>query len=551
MKTTRANIGSPRDPEVFPPDQLLIAHEGISRRTYLKSIFSVSLQERLTIGRLTVEVVEAVNLPVADFGGSSDPYVNLELSGRFGTGPKNQREWVPELRTSARTHYESSTLNPVWNVKGIPFQLKRHGAVLKVRVFDHDDLATDDPLGHVVIYLNHMAPGEHDRWWPLCDPQEPQTLSTLSSFDPDASSAKTISGPAIRLRINFKIDPFGELVSYLWSPPKIVKPTPPQFDPNLFFSYMTIIKNKGINSISYCITAVTDAISWKRGPSYTFAVLGFALTVCEHIDSFWIILHAILAVTIAGTGIMTKCGSEPLLSSSLTIEPSHSTLDGDGLATVPDSPLVDAKKKKPNSRLIIKRPSSMSSPPIDVAAEEAHIELENSPHEVEKSKRFTGMVEITLRKVGRSFGSGLASTQEALRQATDVLAMLEGLILWERRDFKLGFGLLDGPVMATGFALGNLILAAIHCFVPLKYLATMAVLVMFFSSIFGHLSKLLPQGLKVRKARENMLLAEDILKERPAPINKTSIQGFAQILSGIFRRVDIDGKAHARRRLQS
>ena len=95
--------------------------------------------------------------------------------------------------------------------------------------------------------------------------------------------------------------------------------------------------------------------------------------------------------------------------------------------------------------------------------------------------------------------------------------------------------------MATGFALGNLILAAIHCVVPLKYLATMAVIVMFFSAIFGPLSKLLPQGLKVRKLRESMLLSEDILKERPAPINKTSIQGFAQILGGIFRRVDIDG----------
>ena len=538
MKPTRSGTNSPRDAEVLPPDQLLIAHEGISRTTYLKSIFSVSLQERLSIGRLTVEVVEAVNLPVADFGGSSDPYVNLELSGRFGTSPKHQREWAPELRTSAKTHYESSTLNPVWNVKGIPFQLKRHGAVLKVRVFDHDDLATDDPLGHVVIYLNHMAPGEHDRWWPLCDPQEPQTLSTLSTFDPDASSAKTISGPAIRLRINFKIDPFGELLSYLWSPPKVVKPTPPQFDPNLFFGYLKVIKKKGINSISFCITAVTDAISWKRGPSYTFAVLGFALMVCEHIDSFWVILHATFAVAMAATGFITNCGSETLLYPALTIEPSHNLSEEDDPAVLPDSPPVDARKKNKNSRLVFNRPSS---PQAGVGAEGAHHDLENSPHLVEKSKRFTGMVEITLRKVGRSFGSGLAGAQETLRKATDVLAMLEGLMLWERRDFKLGFGQLDGPVMATGFALGNLILAAIHCVVPLKYLATMAVIVMFFSAIFGPLSKLLPQGLKVRKLRESMLLSEDILKERPAPINKTSIQGFAQILGGIFRRVDIDG----------
>ena len=55
-------------------------------------------------------------------------------------------------------------MNPKWADQSHWFRIKRHGAVLKVRLFDHDDLDADDPLGHAVLYLNHMAIGEHEGW---------------------------------------------------------------------------------------------------------------------------------------------------------------------------------------------------------------------------------------------------------------------------------------------------------------------------------------------------------------------------------------------------
>jgi hypothetical protein len=509
----------------------------------------------------------------------------LELSGRFGKSPKKQREWEPALRVAARTHHENTTLNPVWNVKGIRFQLKRHGAVLKVRVFDHDDLAADDPLGHVVLYLNHIGIGIHEGWWPLCDPQDSQALSTLTVFEPVSASTQTISGPAIRLRVTLNVNSFGEffklgfhafiaityktresltnciprlfigeLVSYLWSPPKVVKPTPPRFDPNLFFGYANSIKSKVVDSMLFCVTAVTDAIFWKRGPSYTFAVLGVALLVCQHIEAIWMVLHSSFAVAIAATGIITKCGAEalrpPALFASLmppaTPPPAPTTPSSPGgsdAASARGSPVVSKKKKSTSTYFSHTRPSISSN---TSAAEEGAAEPEDSALEVEKPKIFTGITEITLRKVGRTIGSAPAEAQEAIRQAMVSVAMLEGLVRWERCDFKLGFGQLDGPVMATGFVIGNLAMVMIHAVVPLRYIATLAVVMIFFNAIFEPLSTLLPQGLKVRQARASMLLADGSINHRPTPSdkNRKSRQGFAPILRGIFRRVDIDGEVY-------
>ncbi len=63
-------------------------------------------QQRLRVGRLSLDVLAASRLPVADLGGTSDPYVVATLTG-ISLG-KVKKEWPEELRS----HY--TTRRAVW-----------------------------------------------------------------------------------------------------------------------------------------------------------------------------------------------------------------------------------------------------------------------------------------------------------------------------------------------------------------------------------------------------------------------------------------------------
>jgi hypothetical protein len=195
------------------------------------------------------------------------------------------------------------------------FQLKRHGAVLKVKLFDFDDLAADDPLGHVVISLSSLLPGVHEGWWPLHDPNDNQNRmgSTFQQEREHSSTSSSLhAGPAVRLRITFEHSPVGELCSYLWEPPKKVKPTIHRFDPNILFLAVMTIQTKLVSNVTMVAMTVVDAITWSKGPTHTFIALAIALFVCNHIDRFWVLLHGALAASIVGTGIATRFGKRPL-----------------------------------------------------------------------------------------------------------------------------------------------------------------------------------------------------------------------------------------------
>jgi len=195
-------------------------HTESTTGTWLKSIFDHQQAEQLAIGFLNVEVIEAANLPGVDIGGLSDPYVDLELSGFYGPSSKKQLEWGPGLRLHSKTHAEPQTLDPKWRVPAIKFPIKRHGAVLKVRLFDYDELGADDPLGHCLLHVNNMVPGETlHGWFALKDPGE-NAMKDVSLFD-DEMPMEDHSGPGVRLKVTLHLDTFGELCSYLWAPPEV------------------------------------------------------------------------------------------------------------------------------------------------------------------------------------------------------------------------------------------------------------------------------------------------------------------------------------------
>ena len=150
----------------------------------------------------------------------NDPYVRLELSGFHGPSSRKQYEWVEALRSNAQTHSKPRTLNPRWdNLPYALFKIKRHGAVLKVLLFDRDELGADDPLGHCLLRINDMVPSEEDqtKWFALKDPGESSITDELvDDVDMDEKH-----GPAVLLRFRLQLDTFGELCSYLWAPPDV------------------------------------------------------------------------------------------------------------------------------------------------------------------------------------------------------------------------------------------------------------------------------------------------------------------------------------------
>jgi len=82
---------------------------------------------------LQVRVVEARNLMAMDINGKSDPYVVLSVGNE-----------------TFKTKIIDSNLNPVWN-EIHTFDVRTGREQLKIEVYDHDDLGSDDFLGKELI----------------------------------------------------------------------------------------------------------------------------------------------------------------------------------------------------------------------------------------------------------------------------------------------------------------------------------------------------------------------------------------------------------------
>ncbi|CAE7171106.1 esyt2-b [Symbiodinium pilosum] len=113
------------------------------------------------IGALHLVVLEARNLPAADFGftgkGSSDPYVVIKIGS-----------------SSFQTSCQVKTLNPVWGPAHscdlLVYHMEQH---VFVEVWDSDLVTADDLLGHVEkggkrpTVADFVEKSETERWWTL------------------------------------------------------------------------------------------------------------------------------------------------------------------------------------------------------------------------------------------------------------------------------------------------------------------------------------------------------------------------------------------------
>ncbi|KAJ0029300.1 hypothetical protein NQD34_004297 [Periophthalmus magnuspinnatus] len=132
-----------------------------------------SLRYVPTANKLTVVILEAKNLKPMDIGGSSDPYVKVQLT-------LDKRKWKKR-----KTSVKKNTLDPYYNESftfTVTFeQIQRVNLV--IAVWDYDAVSRNDAIGK--IYLGFDASGNQLRHWAdmLSNPRRPvaQWHSLLSA----------------------------------------------------------------------------------------------------------------------------------------------------------------------------------------------------------------------------------------------------------------------------------------------------------------------------------------------------------------------------------
>ncbi|TRY81711.1 hypothetical protein DNTS_026019 [Danionella cerebrum] len=140
-----------------------------------------SLRYVPTSSKLTVIILEAKNLKKMDHGGSSDPYVKVQLI-------LDQKKWKKK-----RTSVKKRTLNPYFN-ESFTFEVsfeQIQKVQLVISVWDHDKMSRNDAIGK--IFLGCMATGNQLRHWAdmLSNPRKPvaQWHTLLSAEQVDSTLA--------------------------------------------------------------------------------------------------------------------------------------------------------------------------------------------------------------------------------------------------------------------------------------------------------------------------------------------------------------------------
>mmetsp|Transcript_43238 Transcript_43238/g.102868 ORF Transcript_43238/g.102868 Transcript_43238/m.102868 type:complete len:309 (+) Transcript_43238:133-1059(+) len=111
------------------------------------------------IGVCDVAITKAKGLPKMDLTGLCDPYATVMVASLNHEGKIQKTEYIRR------------NLNPVWN-KTYSFPVRRLAQVVTVKVYDHDDLGTDDLIGSYQIKVADFQGNDLDDWFELKDEKD-------------------------------------------------------------------------------------------------------------------------------------------------------------------------------------------------------------------------------------------------------------------------------------------------------------------------------------------------------------------------------------------
>eukprot|EP00752_Nemacystus_decipiens_P001719 g1662.t1 len=187
--------------------------------------------ETLIVESLHVTVVEARGLMARDaFLGRSDPYVNLDLSGRAG-------------------------------------------AFLRVELWDWNRGIADDHLGRVEIKIGEelLSQKAVDMWFVLDAPRDLKKPPSFSGVEvireteqqQQPSEVEEEINAEVRLELRFEFNEFGETCSHMWpeEPPKPSETT--EFSPNRLYYNTLLVQELAWPYVSFVIEVI-NVVYWVR-----------------------------------------------------------------------------------------------------------------------------------------------------------------------------------------------------------------------------------------------------------------------------------------------
>ena len=107
--------------------------------------------------RVSVRVLEAADVPVSDWWGTSDPYVCVALVRGVGGLSAGRLSLLPTMGALKYTSTKFATLNPRWNESVLLDKADLlsviSDSVLHISLWDKDIVKSDDPIGFAVVSL--------------------------------------------------------------------------------------------------------------------------------------------------------------------------------------------------------------------------------------------------------------------------------------------------------------------------------------------------------------------------------------------------------------
>ena len=246
-------------------------------------------QQRLRVGRLSLDVLAASRLPVADLGGTSDPYVVATLTG-ISLG-KIKKEWPEELRSHYTTRHVLRNLNPRWKDECVDFDVWRHGAQLKIEVYDFKDFEQDKLLCTCEVDVDDLAGAGPVEACAEIKFRVPHDITHWLMFTQVEAWFSLKPKGGVRLGLRYDVDPLAEASSILWLDAKIKTP-PPKFDVNAVYGHALNAKRRLDPPVNLA-KSIQNVLTWKD-PSFSAVCLAAVLLITMCVDNYGVLLHLLV-----------------------------------------------------------------------------------------------------------------------------------------------------------------------------------------------------------------------------------------------------------------